>query len=105
VENPYRRIFNPGFAGLPFNGKPDIMRNLGREPMERKDRNKAYHAVRNQLRDLREVDFCRHFHVGELIQASGHRNQKAFIPKPVKGPFDGCPVPGLPWSATGRPCS
>ena len=83
VENPHWRIFNPGFAGLSFNGKPDIMGNLSCELMESKGGNEAYDAVRNPFSDLSEVDFGRHFHLSELIQPSRHGDQDPLIPKAI----------------------
>jgi len=79
VENPHGRIFDPGFAGLSFYGKPDIMGDLSCELMEGKGGNEAYDAVRDSFGDLSEVDFGRYFHLSELIEASGHGHQDPFI--------------------------
>lgn len=85
VENPNGRIINPGFASLPFNGKPDMPGDLSCKLMECKGRNQAYNALRNPFGGFGKADFGRHFHFSKLKKPSRYRYQCTLIPKAIQG--------------------
>ena len=70
IERPCRRIRNPRLSRMTANGNLNLMRDMSRDFVECKRRNKADYCIRSFMRNSNQIWISERWQIGQAIETS-----------------------------------